>query len=176
MPTVMIGAALGVCASSAVPISLATCCFLHPRRRRACDYLRRNRGRRARFLWFNAYPAGLHGRRRGTRARRRARNDCGDHAQEIVLFIMGGVFVVETISVMLQVTYFKSSRGRRIFRMAPLHHHFELSGWKRDAGRRAVLDHHDDVGAGGPVDSENSMRTLRFDDRRLTRLVLGLGA
>ena len=50
--------------------------------------------------------------------------------QEIVLFIMGGVFVVETISVMLQVTYFKSSGGRRIFRMAPLHHHFELSGWK----------------------------------------------
>jgi phospho-N-acetylmuramoyl-pentapeptide-transferase len=50
--------------------------------------------------------------------------------QEIVLFIMGGVFVVETISVMLQVAYFKSSGGRRIFRMAPLHHHFELSGWK----------------------------------------------
>jgi phospho-N-acetylmuramoyl-pentapeptide-transferase len=43
---------------------------------------------------------------------------------------MGGVFVVETISVMLQVAYFKSSGGRRIFRMAPLHHHFELSGWK----------------------------------------------
>jgi phospho-N-acetylmuramoyl-pentapeptide-transferase len=50
--------------------------------------------------------------------------------QEIVLFIMGGVFVVETVSVMLQVSYFKWTKGKRIFRMAPLHHHFELSGWK----------------------------------------------
>jgi phospho-N-acetylmuramoyl-pentapeptide-transferase len=55
--------------------------------------------------------------------------------QEIVLFIMGGVFVVETLSVMLQVTWFKYTKkrygeGRRIFRMAPLHHHFEVGGWK----------------------------------------------
>ena len=55
--------------------------------------------------------------------------------QEIVLVIMGGVFVVETLSVMLQVTWFKYTKkkygeGRRILRMAPLHHHFEQSGWK----------------------------------------------
>jgi phospho-N-acetylmuramoyl-pentapeptide-transferase len=55
--------------------------------------------------------------------------------QEIVLFIMGGIFVVETLSVILQVTWFKYTKrkygeGRRIFKMAPLHHHFELSGWK----------------------------------------------
>ncbi|EWM41414.1 phospho-N-acetylmuramoyl-pentapeptide-transferase domain protein [Bordetella holmesii 41130] len=55
--------------------------------------------------------------------------------QEIVLFIMGGVFVVETLSVMLQVAWFKYTKrrygqGRRIFRMAPLHHHFEVGGWK----------------------------------------------
>src|SRR3546814_16198578 len=55
--------------------------------------------------------------------------------QEIVFFIMGGVFVVETLSVMLQVTYFKYTKkrygqGRRILRMAPLHHHFEVGGWK----------------------------------------------
>jgi phospho-N-acetylmuramoyl-pentapeptide-transferase len=43
---------------------------------------------------------------------------------------MGGVFVMETVSVMLQVSYFKWTKGKRIFRMAPLHHHFELSGWK----------------------------------------------
>ena len=49
--------------------------------------------------------------------------------QEIVLFIMGGVFVMETLSVILQVGSFRL-RGRRIFRMAPLHHHFELVGWK----------------------------------------------
>ncbi len=48
--------------------------------------------------------------------------------QEIVLFIMGGVFVMETISVILQVASFRLT-GRRIFRMAPLHHHFELKGW-----------------------------------------------
>ena len=51
--------------------------------------------------------------------------------QEIVLFIMGGVFVVETLSVMLQVAYFKLT-GKRIFRMAPLHHHYELKGWKEN--------------------------------------------
>jgi len=48
--------------------------------------------------------------------------------QEIVLFIMGGVFVMETVSVMLQVGSFKLT-GRRVFRMAPIHHHFELKGW-----------------------------------------------
>ena len=50
--------------------------------------------------------------------------------QEIVLFIMGGVFVAETLSVMIQVLYFKWSGGKRIFRMAPLHHHYEFGGWK----------------------------------------------
>jgi phospho-N-acetylmuramoyl-pentapeptide-transferase len=48
--------------------------------------------------------------------------------QEIVLFIMGGIFVLETLSVMLQVASFKLT-GKRIFRMAPLHHHYELKGW-----------------------------------------------
>jgi len=55
--------------------------------------------------------------------------------QEIVLFIMGGVFVAETLSVMAQVAWFKYTKrrygeGRRILRMAPLHHHFEQEGWK----------------------------------------------
>ena len=55
--------------------------------------------------------------------------------QEIVLAIMGGIFVVEALSVMLQVSYFKYTRkrtgqGKRLFKMAPLHHHFEKSGWK----------------------------------------------
>ena len=48
--------------------------------------------------------------------------------QELVLFIMGGVFVVETVSVIIQVASYKMT-GRRVFRMAPLHHHFELKGW-----------------------------------------------
>jgi phospho-N-acetylmuramoyl-pentapeptide-transferase len=55
--------------------------------------------------------------------------------QEIVLFVMGGIFVAETVSVIMQVVWFKFTKkmygeGRRIFKMAPLHHHFELSGWK----------------------------------------------
>jgi phospho-N-acetylmuramoyl-pentapeptide-transferase len=55
--------------------------------------------------------------------------------QEIVLFIMGGIFVAEAVSVMLQVSYFKYTKkrfgeGRRILKMAPLHHHYEKSGWK----------------------------------------------
>ena len=81
------------------------------------------------FLWFNAYPAQVF------------MGDVGALAlgavlgviavivrQEIVLFIMGGVFVLETVSVMLQVGSFKLT-GKRIFRMAPIHHHYELKGW-----------------------------------------------
>ena len=51
---------------------------------------------------------------------------------EVFLFIFGLVYVLETLSVMLQVGYFKYSKGKRIFKMAPLHHHFELSGWKEN--------------------------------------------
>ena len=55
--------------------------------------------------------------------------------QEIILFVMGGVFVVETLSVVIQVSYFRYTKkkygeGRRIFLMAPLHHHYEQKGWK----------------------------------------------
>jgi phospho-N-acetylmuramoyl-pentapeptide-transferase len=49
--------------------------------------------------------------------------------QELVLILVGGIFVFETISVILQVAYFKITGGQRIFRMAPIHHHFELKGW-----------------------------------------------
>lgn len=82
------------------------------------------------FLWFNAYPAEVF------------MGDVGALAlgaglgvvavivrQEIVLLIMGGVFVVEALSVMIQVASFKMT-GKRVFRMAPLHHHYELKGWK----------------------------------------------
>jgi len=49
--------------------------------------------------------------------------------QEILLLIVGGLFVVEALSVIIQVSYFKITKGKRVFRMAPLHHHFELKGW-----------------------------------------------
>jgi len=49
--------------------------------------------------------------------------------QEILLAVVGGLFVVEALSVIIQVGFFKMSNGKRVFRMAPLHHHFELKGW-----------------------------------------------
>ncbi|ABE50539.1 MULTISPECIES: phospho-N-acetylmuramoyl-pentapeptide-transferase [Methylobacillus] len=82
------------------------------------------------FLWFNAYPAEVFMGDVGALALGAALGTVAVIVrQEIVLFIMGGVFVMETISVMLQVGSFKLT-GKRIFRMAPLHHHYELKGWK----------------------------------------------
>jgi len=85
------------------------------------------------FLWFNAYPAQVFMGDVGALALGGALGTIAVITrQEIVLFIMGGVFVAETASVMLQVAYFRWTGGKRIFRMAPLHHHFELSGWKEN--------------------------------------------
>ncbi len=81
------------------------------------------------FLWFNAYPAQVFMGDVGALALGAALGVLAVVVrQELVLLIMGGVFVMETVSVILQVTSFKLT-GRRIFRMAPLHHHFELKGW-----------------------------------------------
>lgn len=81
------------------------------------------------FLWFNAYPAMVFMGDVGALALGAALGVVAVAArQELILFIMGGVFVAETVSVMLQVLSFKLT-GKRIFRMAPLHHHFELKGW-----------------------------------------------
>jgi len=84
------------------------------------------------FLWFNAYPAEVFMGDVGALALGAALGTMAVIVrQEIVLFIMGGVFVVETLSVVLQVASFKLT-GKRIFRMAPLHHHYELKGWKEN--------------------------------------------
>ncbi|PMR76896.1 phospho-N-acetylmuramoyl-pentapeptide-transferase [Billgrantia endophytica] len=81
------------------------------------------------FLWFNTYPAQVFMGDVGALALGAALGVVAVIVrQEIVLFIMGGIFVMETISVILQVGSYKLT-GRRIFRMAPLHHHFELKGW-----------------------------------------------
>ncbi len=81
------------------------------------------------FLWFNTYPAQVFMGDVGALALGAALGTIAVIVrQELVLFIMGGIFVMETISVILQVASFKLT-GRRIFRMAPLHHHFELQGW-----------------------------------------------
>jgi len=82
------------------------------------------------FLWFNAYPAQVFMGDVGALALGAALGVVAVLVrQEIVLAVMGGVFVAETVSVALQVLYFKYSGGKRIFRMAPLHHHYELKGW-----------------------------------------------
>ncbi|MDH2431626.1 phospho-N-acetylmuramoyl-pentapeptide-transferase [Pokkaliibacter plantistimulans] len=81
------------------------------------------------FLWFNTYPAQVFMGDVGALALGAVLGTMAVIVrQELVLFIMGGVFVMETVSVILQVASFKLT-GRRIFRMAPLHHHFELKGW-----------------------------------------------
>lgn len=88
------------------------------------------------FLWFNAYPAEVFMGDVGALALGGALGTVAVIVrQEIVLFIMGGVFVMETLSVAAQVSYFKYTKkkygeGRRIFLMAPLHHHYEQKGWK----------------------------------------------
>ena len=133
MPTVMIGAALGIFAYVVGRADFARY-LLFPYIPGAGELViicAAISGAGLAFLWFNAYPAEVFMGDVGALSLGGALGTIAVITrQEIVLFIMGGVFVVETISVMLQVTYFKSSGGRRIFRMAPLHHHFELSGWK----------------------------------------------
>ncbi len=81
------------------------------------------------FLWFNAYPAMVFMGDVGALALGAALGILAVLVrQELVLMIMGGVFVMETVSVIMQVASFKLT-GKRIFRMAPIHHHFELKGW-----------------------------------------------
>ena len=82
------------------------------------------------FLWFNSYPAEVFMGDVGSLSLGGALGMVAVITkQEILLVIVGGIFVIETFSVIFQVGYFKLTQGKRIFRMAPLHHHFELKGW-----------------------------------------------
>jgi phospho-N-acetylmuramoyl-pentapeptide-transferase len=82
------------------------------------------------FLWYNSYPAEIFMGDVGSLALGAALGIVAILIkQELLLLIVGGVFVLEALSVVIQVGYFKATKGQRIFRMAPLHHHFELSGW-----------------------------------------------
>jgi phospho-N-acetylmuramoyl-pentapeptide-transferase len=82
------------------------------------------------FLWFNAFPAQVFMGDAGSLSMGAALGTIAIISkQEITLILVGGLFVVEASSVILQVAYFKLTGGRRVFRMAPLHHHFELKGW-----------------------------------------------
>jgi phospho-N-acetylmuramoyl-pentapeptide-transferase len=135
MPTVIIGAALGVFAYVIGRADYARY-LLFPYIPGAGELVivcGAMAGAGLAFLWFNAYPAQVFMGDVGALALGGALGTIAVIVrQEIVLFIMGGVFVAETVSVMMQVGYFRWSGGKRIFRMAPLHHHFELSGWKEN--------------------------------------------
>ncbi len=138
MPTVMVGAGLGIFAYVVGRVDYSSY-LLFPYIPGASEMMvlcAALGGAGLAFLWFNAYPAQVFMGDVGALA---LGGMLGTIAvitrQEIVFFIMGGVFVVETLSVMLQVTWFKYTKkrfgeGRRILKMAPLHHHFEVGGWK----------------------------------------------
>ena len=131
MPTVMIGSALGVFAYVAGHAVFAKYLGFPyiPGAGELTVICGAIAGAGLAFLWFNAYPAEVFMGDVGALALGAALGAIAVIVrQEIVLFIMGGVFVVETLSVVLQVASFKLT-GKRIFRMAPIHHHFELKGW-----------------------------------------------
>jgi phospho-N-acetylmuramoyl-pentapeptide-transferase len=134
MPTVMIGAALGIFAYvSGNAIFARYLQFpLIPGAGELAVICGAMAGAGLGFLWFNAYPAEVFMGDVGALSLGAALGTIAVIVrQEIVLFIMGGVFVVETLSVMIQVASFKLT-GHRVFRMAPIHHHYELKGWKEN--------------------------------------------
>jgi phospho-N-acetylmuramoyl-pentapeptide-transferase len=131
MPSVMVAAALGVFAYVTGNFKFATYLQIPyiPGVGEALIFSSALVGAGLGFLWFNTYPAQVFMGDVGALA---IGASLGTLAvivrQEIVLFVMGGVFVLETVSVILQVASFRLT-GKRIFRMAPIHHHFELKGW-----------------------------------------------
>jgi phospho-N-acetylmuramoyl-pentapeptide-transferase len=131
MPAVMVGAALGIFAYATGNVNFSSYLGI-PYIGGAGELLvfcGALTGAGLGFLWFNTYPAQVFMGDIGALALGAALGAVAVITrQELVLLVMGGVFVIETVSVILQVASFKLT-GRRIFRMAPLHHHFELKGW-----------------------------------------------
>ena len=138
MPVVMVGSALGVFAYVTGSSVYSKYLFFPsiPGSGELMIFCAAMAGSGLAFLWFNTHPAQVFMGDVGALALGAALGTIAVIVrQEIVLAIMGGIFVVEALSVMLQVAYFKYTKkrfgtGRRILKMAPLHHHFEKSGWK----------------------------------------------
>ena len=133
MPTVMIAGALAIFAYVAGNAVFARYLLMPyiPGAGELAVFLGAMAGAGLGFLWFNAYPAEVFMGDVGALALGGALGTVAVIVrQEIVLAIMGGVFVAETLSVAAQVLYYRYSGGKRIFRMAPPHHHYELGGWK----------------------------------------------
>jgi len=134
LPTVLIGAALGVFAYIAGHIEFSSYLAMPfvPGAGEVVVFCGALVGAGLGFLWFNAHPAQVFMGDVGALALGAALGTIAIIVrQEIILFIMGGVFVMETISVILQVASYKLT-GKRIFKMAPIHHHFELAGWPEE--------------------------------------------
>ena len=138
MPVVMVGSALGVFAYVTGSAVYSKYLFFPsiPGSGELMIFCAAMAGSGLAFLWFNTHPAQVFMGDVGALALGAALGTIAVIVrQEVVLAIMGGIFVVEALSVMVQVTYFKYTKrrfgqGRRILKMAPLHHHFEKSGWK----------------------------------------------
>ncbi|MFL9924748.1 phospho-N-acetylmuramoyl-pentapeptide-transferase [Herbaspirillum lusitanum] len=138
MPTVLVGAGLGLFAYLTGSASYARYLFIPhiPGAGELLIFCGAMGGAGLAFLWYNAYPAQVFMGDVGALALGGALGTIAVIVrQEIVLFIMGGIFVVETLSVMIQVAYFKYTKkrfgtGKRVLLMAPLHHHYEQKGWK----------------------------------------------
>jgi phospho-N-acetylmuramoyl-pentapeptide-transferase len=138
MPVVMVGSALGVFAYvTGSSVYSRYLLFPHiPGSGELLVFCSAMAGAGLAFLWFNTHPAQVFMGDVGALALGGALGTIAVIVrQEIVFFVMGGIFVVEALSVMAQVTYFKYTKkrygaGRRVLKMAPLHHHFEKSGWK----------------------------------------------
>jgi phospho-N-acetylmuramoyl-pentapeptide-transferase len=138
MPVVLVGSSLGIFAYVTGSAVYSKYLFLPhiPGAGELLIFCSAMAGAGLAFLWFNTHPAQVFMGDVGALALGAALGTVAVIVrQEIVLAIMGGIFVVEALSVMLQVTYFKYTKkrhgqGRRILKMAPLHHHFEKSGWK----------------------------------------------
>ncbi len=138
MPTVMVGSALGLFAYLTGSAQYSKYLFIPhiPGAGELLIFCGAMAGAGLAFLWYNAHPAEVFMGDVGALALGGALGTIAVIVrQEIVLFIMGGIFVVETLSVIIQVGWFKFTKkrygtGRRVFLMAPLHHHFEQKGWK----------------------------------------------
>ena len=136
LPTVLVGSALGLYAYAAgnpdfAGAAYATAAPHIPGAEELAVLAAALAGAGLAFLWFNAHPAQVFMGDVGALALGGCLGTMAVVARvELILAVMGGIFVVETLSVMIQTTYFRFSHGKRVFLMAPIHHHFELKGWQ----------------------------------------------
>ena len=176
MPTVLVAGALAIFVYAAGHVEIANYLLIphiQGGRRTGRSSAARWSGPGSGFLWFNAYPAQVFMGDVGALALGAALGVVAVAVrQELVLFIMGGVFVLETVSVMLQVLSFKLT-GKRIFRMAPAAPSFRAQGLAGAAGHRPLLDRDRGAGPGRARQPEDPLMTRAALRARARRLAIG---